>query len=72
MVKKQFVLSNKKQVNFFSNEFIDIYLLLSMQIGFTNVRTIPDGSPVTLDYRTDRVRVFVDKNGIVTETPVIA
>ncbi|CAM2714627.1 unnamed protein product [Rotaria socialis] len=29
------------------------------------------GSPITLDYRTDRVRVFVDANGIVVTVPKI-
>ena len=30
---------------------------------------IPDGSIVTLDFRTDRVRVFVDSNDIVVDAP---
>ena len=28
-----------------------------------------DGSPVTMDYRPDRVRIFVDGNGIVVSVP---
>lgn len=43
-----------------------------MIIGFTNVMTVKDGSPMTMDYRTDRVRVLVNNRGIVTRTPTIA
>lgn len=31
--------------------------------------TVPEGSAVTMDYREDRVRVFVDGQNIVVETP---
>lgn len=34
-----------------------------------DVRFIPQGSIVTTDYRTNRVRVYVDANGIVVQTP---
>ena len=40
-------------------------------LGFTNVVAIPEGSIVTADYRTDRVRVFVDANGIVRSAPTV-
>ncbi|KAH1063252.1 hypothetical protein J1N35_028239 [Gossypium stocksii] len=30
-----------------------------------------DGTPVSLDFRCDRVRVFVDSNGHVVRPPVI-
>jgi hypothetical protein len=33
-----------------------------------NIVVLPAGSPVTLDYRTDRVRIFVDT---VADTPYI-
>jgi len=33
------------------------------------VEVIPDGSPVTMDYRTDRCRVFVDGSGKVVHPP---
>uniref|UniRef100_A0A0A8ZPQ6 Uncharacterized protein n=1 Tax=Arundo donax TaxID=35708 RepID=A0A0A8ZPQ6_ARUDO len=33
-----------------------------------NVIVVPSGSPVTLDLRTDRVRVFVDT---VAQTPTV-
>jgi len=33
------------------------------------VQVLPNDSMVTMDYRTDRVRVFVDKEGIVTGVP---
>ncbi|CAF3052377.1 unnamed protein product [Rotaria sp. Silwood2] len=32
---------------------------------------IKEGSPVTLDYRTNRVRVFVNKQGIVATVPTV-
>lgn len=35
----------------------------------TLVVIIPDGSPVTADYREDRVRIFVDNDGKVTQIP---
>jgi hypothetical protein len=38
-------------------------------LGLTNVVIVPEGSAVTADYRTDRVRIVVDKNGIVIEIP---
>ena len=41
-------------------------------IGFTEVFTLPRGSAVTMDFRTDRVRVFVDKKDKVVEAPFIA
>jgi len=34
-----------------------------------NAAVILDGSPVTADFRCDRVRVFVDGNRIVVKTP---
>jgi hypothetical protein len=34
-----------------------------------NVFVIPHGSMVTMDYRTDRVRVFVDEGGVVVQPP---
>ena len=33
--------------------------------------TVKEGSMVTMDYRTDRVRVFVDSKGIVKQTPTV-
>ena len=40
-------------------------------LGFTNVMTVKTGSAITLDYRTDRVRVFINANGIVDNVPTI-
>ncbi|UJR21398.1 hypothetical protein I4U23_024488 [Adineta vaga] len=42
------------------------------QTGFTQVFTVPRNSPMTMDFRNDRVRVAVDEKGIVSETPRIA
>mmetsp|Transcript_19747 Transcript_19747/g.55801 ORF Transcript_19747/g.55801 Transcript_19747/m.55801 type:complete len:123 (+) Transcript_19747:91-459(+) len=33
------------------------------------VQVVPEGSMMTMDYRLDRVRVFVDSNGKVTQEP---
>ena len=41
------------------------------RLGFQNVVAIPEGSPVTMDYRTDRVRVFFDTKGIVRNVPTV-
>ena len=35
------------------------------------VQIVPEGSMVTMDFRTDRVRIFVDGTGIVRNTPRI-
>lgn len=37
----------------------------------TNVEIVTEGSPVTSDYASNRVRVVVDKSCIVVKTPVI-
>jgi len=41
-------------------------------LGFTNVVVLPEKSPVTMDLRTDRVRIFVDAQGKVVHTPHVA
>ena len=46
--------------------------IIKKETGFSHVMAIRAGSMVTMDYRTDRVRVYVDKHGIVTRTPTIA
>ncbi|CAF5208910.1 unnamed protein product, partial [Rotaria magnacalcarata] len=45
--------------------------IIKKETGFDNVVIVKQESPITLDYRTDRVRVFVDANGIVVTTPTI-
>ncbi|CAF4737903.1 unnamed protein product [Rotaria sp. Silwood1] len=40
-------------------------------VGLTNVILVKEGSPVTMDYNTGRVRVIVNKQGIVTQVPTI-
>jgi len=35
------------------------------------VHIMPENAPCTMDYRTDRVRIFVDKDGKVISTPSI-
>jgi len=40
-------------------------------LGFTDVTIIPPGTGVTEDYRTNRVRVYVDAQGKVDLTPSI-
>ncbi|CAF0958774.1 unnamed protein product [Rotaria sordida] len=42
---------------------------IKMKSNLTNVFTVPENSFITMDYRTDRVRVFVDNNNIVTKVP---
>ncbi|CAF2120414.1 unnamed protein product [Rotaria magnacalcarata] len=45
--------------------------IIKKETGFDNVVIVKQESPITLDYRTDRVRVFVDANGIVVTAPTI-
>lgn len=35
----------------------------------TDVHVVPEGSPVTRDFRMNRVRVYVDTNGVVVQVP---
>lgn len=35
----------------------------------TEVHVVPQGSPVTMDFRPDRVRIYVDENGLVVKAP---
>jgi hypothetical protein len=43
-----------------------------METGFTNVMTVKERSMIIMDYRTDRVRVFVNNKGIVVSVPTVA
>ena len=45
--------------------------MFNIQIGFKNVMTVKEGSMITLDYRTDRIRVFVNNKGIVKSVPTV-
>lgn len=40
-----------------------------LSVGLENVFTVLEKTPMTMDYRTDRVRVIVNQAGIVTEVP---
>lgn len=42
---------------------------LRLALGVASVGVIPDGAMVTMDFRPDRVRVFVDTNGNVARVP---
>ncbi len=46
-------------------------VILNSGAGVDDVQIIPDGSMVTMDYRQDRVRIFVDANGIVVRAPMV-
>lgn len=52
---------------------IDSFLHIShsdaLYVGLSNVFTVLENSPMTMDYRTDRVRVIVNQAGIVTQVP---
>ena len=41
-------------------------------LGFSNVPIVAEGSPITMDYRSNRVRVFVDKDGYVSSMPSVS
>ncbi|CAF3839497.1 unnamed protein product [Rotaria sp. Silwood1] len=46
--------------------------IIKKETGFTNVMTVKEGSPVTMEYNPNRVRVTVNKQGIVTVVPTVA
>lgn len=41
------------------------------ELGLTNVVVVPENSPITMDFRTDRIRVLVNKSGLVIRVPTI-
>ncbi|MQM12901.1 hypothetical protein Taro_045823 [Colocasia esculenta] len=55
-------------VGFHGDEAVGI---IERENPLVEASTVPEGSPGTTDYRCDRVRVYVDKRGIVTSTPSI-
>lgn len=58
---------------FFSREISKLFFFnFPIKIGFSNVNTHYERSPMTMDYRMDRVRVIVNAKGIVTSVPSIA
>ena len=56
-----------------TGSIIKVYrqLISKIKLGLTNVVIIKEGSPITLDYRTDRVYVFVNSENIVISVPAI-
>ena len=47
----------------------DCQTLILSEAPSLNTFIIPEGSPVTMDYRLDRVRIFVDDNNVVVSAP---
>ena len=47
----------------------DCQTLILEEAPSLNTYIIPDGSPVTMDYRLDRVRIFVDDANVVVSVP---
>lgn len=43
--------------------------VIQEQYPYLNIYIVPENSPVIMDYRTDRVWVFINTDGIVTRTP---
>ncbi|UJR35216.1 hypothetical protein I4U23_027982 [Adineta vaga] len=39
--------------------------------GFSKIQVVGPGMMVTMDYRTDRVRIHADKHGRVASTPTV-
>ena len=48
------------------------FKVFSLSAGFTDVHLVPPDSMVTTDYRTDRVRIYVDERGKVVYPPNVA
>jgi hypothetical protein len=44
---------------------------LQSQYPSLHVEVLPEDSMVTMDYREDRVRIFVDPSNTVSRTPII-
>jgi hypothetical protein len=63
------IYQRKKLVNLYLIYRKKYLIYFINHLGLTNVVIVPEGSAVTADYRTDRVRIFVDKKGIVIEIP---
>ena len=47
----------------------DCQTLILEEAPSLNTYIIPEGSPVTMDYRLDRVRIFVDDANVVVSVP---
>ncbi len=45
--------------------------ILSYRPDIKTIQIIPQGSMVTMDFREDRVRIFVDQQGKVAKSPHI-
>ena len=48
-----------------------LFRTVSFKLGLTNVPIVGPGMMVTMDYRTDRVRVHVDQQGKVASPPTV-
>lgn len=46
-------------------------VILKSGAGVKDVQILPEDSMVTMDFREDRVRIFVDTNGIVVRVPTV-
>lgn len=46
-------------------------ILATAGLNLKSVDIIPEDSMYTTDFRTDRVRIFVDGNGRVAKTPIV-
>lgn len=57
-----------------TGSFIELVngILPSIRVGFTDVMVVRQGSPITMDLRTNRVRVLVNDRGLVSMIPFIA
>ena len=49
----------------------EVILATGAAAGVKDVEIVPEDAMVTADFRTDRVRVFVDGSGKVARTPTI-
>ncbi|KAJ0807399.1 putative proteinase inhibitor I13, potato inhibitor I [Helianthus annuus] len=45
--------------------------IIEKENPLVNAIVLLDGTPVTMDFRCDRVRVWVNTDGVVIRTPVI-
>ena len=66
LIKKETGLSRRRRRRRNKSNFF------SFLLGFIDVQIHRQGSPMTMDVRTNHVRVIVDSNGLVSTIPSIA
>lgn len=51
------------------NSYLEVEQIIKREAPWAQVYTMPVGTPVMLDYRHDRIRIFYDRMGKVVRVP---